>query len=179
MKQTMTLCTICTLLTIGVCCTATAELIVIKDTGNTVLSDRYLKNVHVPNTEKIMNLISDQKQKLDQKTISANDVGYPDNSVFTPGVVVKHQIKKGFFDTVPLFVIGDDQQSLRWASTNKEYLKNIDAIGIITNVQNKEQTQAVESRLGIKLIATDLKGLDRIIGTKHNRFLIRNGWVEQ
>ncbi len=179
MKKAIVICAICASLNISVCCTATAEMIVIKDTGNTVPSNRYLNNVHVPSQEKIMNLIGDQKQKLDQKTISANDVGYPDESVFTPGVIVKHQIKNGFFRTAPLFVIGDDQQSLRWAEINREYLKKIDAIGIITNVQNKAQTEAVESKLGMKLIATDLKGLDRIIGTTHYPFLIRNGWVEQ
>lgn len=175
----MSICTVCATLIFCSCCAATADLVVIKDTGNTVPSHRYLENIQVPSKEKIMQLITNQKQKLNRQSISANDVGYPNQSIFTPGVVIKHKIQKGFFDTVPLFVIGADAQSLRWAKTNIFYLKKIDAIGIITNVRDKAQTQEIERKLGIKLISTNLQGLDRIVGTTHYPFLIKNGWIEQ
>jgi len=158
---------------------AFAQLVVINDSGNTVQSEGYLKNVQVPSEKKIMKAINDQQNNFDHQTIDANQVGYPDNSVFTPGRVDRHKIQKEFFNTVPLFVIGDDAKSIHWAKLNKNYLKKIDAIGIITNVQSRARTEEVEKKLGIKLIATNLKGLDKIVGTTHYPFLIKDGWIFQ
>ena|SRR3990167_8949537 len=163
----------------GVSMNSDADLIVVKDTGNTVSSDNYLKGVHTISDEKIMNDIDSKKNKLMNRFISMNDIGYPDHSIFTPGKVKPHRIKDGYFDTVPIFVIGSDSKSLRWARINKNYLKKIDAIGIITNVDSVKITEHVEKEIGMNLIVSDLDGLEKIIGTTHYPFLIQNGLIFQ
>ena len=67
-----------------------------------------------------MDMINDQKHKIDHETICANDIGHTDNSVFQPGIVIRHKIKNGYFNTVPVFVIGNDRKSIHWVRLNKK-----------------------------------------------------------
>ena len=112
-------------------------------------------------------------------TICANDIGYAENSVFQPGIVIRHKIKNGYFNAVPVFVIGDDRKSIRWVRLNKNYLKKIDAIGIITNTQSQEILTQIENNIGIKLVISNINGLEKIVGTTHYPFLIKDGWIFQ
>lgn len=166
-------------MTLGISTISCADIMAVNDTRNSAPSDQNLPNIKIPSNTEIMNAVFDQKNNLENETISIDEIGCKDNSIFTPGLVIQHKIKNGNFHTVPMFVVGSDSQSRRWARLNKGYLKKINAIGIITNVEDEKIKDEIEKTVGMKLIASSINGLQEIIGTTHYPFLIKDGWIFQ
>lgn len=156
-----------------------ASLVVISRGGNTVPSAPYLKNIQVPKEAQIQKSIQDQLYKLKGHHISEEHMLYPSKSDFSLGWVVKHKLDDKHFSSVPVFIIGADKKSLKWALKNSVYLKNIHAFGVITNVQSDAQTKQIELKTGLHLIPASLRGLSNIIHTNHYPVLIYKGWVLQ
>lgn len=158
---------------------ANASLIVIKDTGQTISSAPYLKNITIPDEKTIMTAIYNQKDKLKNHPIQISKLLYPSKSSFTQGQFKKHRVIAKHFSSTPIFVVGSDDISIKWAHQNAAYLKKIHAFGMITNVDDADQTKFVEQKTGLKLIPTNLDGLQKILGTDHYPLLVYKGWVLQ
>ena len=74
------------------------------------------------------------------------------------------------------YVIGDDDQSIAWAKKNAAYLKQIHALGIVTNIQSEERLKAIEDETGLWLTTANLDGLMQTVQTNHYPFLVYKGW---
>lgn len=159
--------------------TSFADLVVIAEKGNAMPIAPYVKDVVVPNTKAIIASVHQQIGKLEGHPIKEDKLLYPNKSDFRPGKVEKHRLQFKHFASTPVFVIGNDDYSFRWAVQNAAYLKKIFAFGIITNVENAKEVSSVEKETGLTLIPTSLSGLEKIVGTKHYPFLIYQGWVVQ
>lgn len=133
----------------------------------------------VPNTKAIIAAIHHQIGKLRGHPIKEDSLLYPNKSSFRSGKVENHRLQFKKFASTPVFVIGDDNYSIKWATQNSDYLKKIHAFGIITNVENAKAVSKVEMKTGLALISTSLTGLEKIVGTNHYPFLIYQGWVVQ
>ena len=156
-----------------------ATLTVIADSGDTVSIAPYVSGVVVPNTDEIESAIRQQISVLQGHTIDENQLLYPSDSNFSPGKVKKHLITVQHFAPTPIFLIGDDPMSIKWAKQNALYFKKIKAFGIITNVDNASEVQEVDSETGLVVMPVNLDGFDQVVGTKNYPFLIYKGWVVQ
>jgi integrating conjugative element protein (TIGR03765 family) len=45
----------------------------------------------------------------------------------------------------PFFIVGADRQSAQWLSTNSAYLKQINALGFVTNVRSQAEVDALQA----------------------------------
>ena len=155
------------------------KLVVLADTGNTQPAKPYVQNILLPTEGQLEAETRAQLAHLKDHKIQMNQMLYPAKSTFTQGRVVKHQFDAKHFAPNPIFIIGSDKQSVRWAKENAGYLKQIYAFGVITNVQDAKTVKQIESKTGLTLIPVNLKGLSKIIGTHHYPVLIDHGWVLQ
>lgn len=153
-------------------------LTVITDTGNTVDAKPYLKAVPMPNENSIMREIKKHRSEFDNAVIVKKSE-YPVKSIFRQGKVLPHKLKVSRFTSTPIFLIGSDSRSLRWLSMNKNHLKKIHAIGIITNVEDKKTVSDIEKKIGVTLLTASIDGLEKIVGTSNYPFLVVNNWVIQ
>lgn len=161
--------------------TAYADLNVIADTGETQPIAPFLYDITLPNQADITAAVDKESDVLNQYSVTSDaaSLSYPAKSDFTPGTVTKARIEAEHFASLPLFVIGNDATSVKWAQQNADYLKKLHAFGIITNVDTPDETQAVESKTGLTLTPMNLTGLGNLVGTSHYPFLIDKGWVVQ
>ena len=159
--------------------TACASLKVIFDSNKTISAKQYLNYIQVPNQSQILSSIKQQSYKFNGRSIDMNHLEYPAKSSFIPGKVINHKINIKTFSTVPIFIIGNDKNSLEWAKQNSEYLIQIHAYGIITNVENSAQTKEVEHHTKLELVPANIDGLGKKIGTNHYPLLVYKGWVMQ
>ena len=151
---------------------ATASVIVVKNTGSTLPAAPYLNPIQIPDEKTIQTAIQRQANTLKAHPIKTNPLLYPSRSQFTVGKVEKHKLVIAHFSSVPIFVVGNDAYSVKWAKENATYLKHIHAFGIITNVDNDAQTASVEKQTGLTLIPENVDGLEKIVNTTHYPFLI-------
>lgn len=125
------------------------------------------------------NIMKTERSTYENNIIMLDVVRYQNSKIFTPGRVLQHKIQDGYFNSIPVFAIGNDNQSIRWAKINKNYLKKINAIGIGVNIEDIAIIEKLEKEIGMPITATNLNGLEEIIGTTHYPFLIKNGWIFQ
>ncbi|WP_444928294.1 integrating conjugative element protein (plasmid) [Microbulbifer sp. TRSA002] len=79
----------------------------------------------------------------------------------------------------PMFIIGYDPVSISWLKTNKELLADKKAIGLVVNVENKEQMDALQEIVGNDVMMQPTPG-DRLaehLKIKHYPFYMDNQGV--
>ena len=150
----------------------------IHDLENTAAAKPFFQDIIIPNEKGIMFEVKKHKSELESSAISKHNK-YPVKSIFTEGKVFPHKLEKSHFCSTPIFLVGQDNRSLRWLSINKNHLKKIRAIGIITNVENKETVQKIEKKTGLTLLTSSIDGLEKVIGITNYPFLILNNWLIQ
>lgn len=166
--------------TIGLLISATsnAQLVVVNTDGPTVVAGPYLTNIHYPKKGDSSALLQMNRSFFQEKGIHLQNIMYPASSELTPGKIKSHPLKTKDLSK-PLFVIGDDSMSIRWAKTNASELKRIGAIGIITNVNDQARTKQIEHETGLILLPVNLAGLSRYLQVSHYPFLWTKSDVEQ
>ena len=81
--------------------------------------------------------------------------------------------------TRPMFIIGYDPVSIKWLSSNKELLKEKKAIGLVVNIQTKEQMEELQSIVGDGVLMQPTPG-DRLaehLKIRHYPFYMDNQGV--
>lgn len=79
----------------------------------------------------------------------------------------------------PMFIIGYDPVSIKWLTSNKELLKEKKAIGLVVNIQTKEQMEELQSIVGDGVLMQPTPG-DRLaehIKIRHYPFYMDNQGV--
>jgi len=132
--------------------------------------------------DKMVKIVQQQSWKIKNHSIDINQLLLPETNAkaeFTLGKVKKHKITYAHSTKTAIYLIGADQSSLKWLKKNKNYLKQIHAIGIITNVHSLAALQQAENAAGEKLLPANLQELSKIIKTNHYPVLIYQRWVMQ
>ena len=161
-----------------VCASSNAQLVVVNTDGLTVEAAPYLSYIHYPKKGDSSALLKMNQSFFQEKNIQLQKLMYPVISRLTPGKIKSHRRKtRGF--SKPIFVMGDDPMSIRWAKANANALRKIGAIGIITNVNNPARTKHIENETGLTLLPADLDGLSQYIQVSHYPFLWTKSDVEQ
>lgn len=150
---------------------AGANLKVVADSGDTVDASQYLKDFQGLSHPDLSRAVFDN----DKNNLSVNNILYPVKSSALPGKVEK---RKCVYLDHPIFVVGSDTLSKKWLIKNSEYLHEINAYGLITNIriyENKKKMQEIFGGFFIPANNDTIKAL----GVDTYPVLIQNGECQQ
>lgn len=103
---------------------------------------------------------------------------FPIYSELTLGEVVLREHHKSVDQ--PFFIIGLDRASLDWLSTNETYLREINAVGMLTHVESETEVNRVTHHYaGMKFIAIPLERIISAFELTHYPVLITKTSVLQ
>lgn len=159
---------------------ASAGLTVIHNDGGTVSAKPYLSDVQVLTQKAMDKALQKHKKQLKQKhTIQANKLLYPAHSDLTLGSVTKHHLQKKHLGHRPYYIIGAGKRSIQWAKQNAQYLQNIGAYGMITDIDDAKAKRKVEQETGLTLMPVSFNDMSSLLKTDHYPVLVKKGWVVQ
>lgn len=80
----------------------------------------------------------------------------------------------------PYFIIGGDAQSLHWLSKNYEYFLEIQAKGLITNINTQDEFNNIQSLFpDIALMPVNVDDMASLFGIQHYPVFINKTSIEQ
>lgn len=110
------------------------------------------------------------KLNLHQEVPKTNDFEHP---AMRPGLPAKSELQAGTFDSyklsecqkypTPFFVTGPDDLSMAWLDKHREHLKEIHALGFVTNIDTEKELKEAESVSPIPLIPSNVDALAKAI----------------
>lgn len=157
-----------------------AGLTTLNHPGDSLAAQPYYASVGYPDPQTMQQAVSSAAQTMvlpKPPQTSMSNI-FPVTSDLTPGDVdAQHLELQGLH--YPLFVIGDDERSFKWVIAHQQFLKNIHAIGIVTNIDNEAAYHKLQQQIGLPLIPASLEGLEHIIPVQHYPFLINNYELSQ
>ena len=106
---------------------------------------------------------------------------FPFSSSFTAGEVETHLLpQQKSLSAPPFFVMGDDEISIAWLIAHQDFLKNLHATGMITNVATQERVDAISQQTGWSpLTPVSMEGAESLLQTTHLPFYVSEGVVSQ
>ena len=113
----------------------------------------------------------------DMGLISQGVIGFPVKSRARPGVVLKHHASIDLPRAI--FVIGDDDSSRQWLQQNHDKLKQLDALGLMTNVDEPSKLYRLAQAYDLSIIPEDIDTLLKILGLNAYPFLYYQGEITQ
>ena len=129
------------------------KLTVLEDRGGELI-DRYIPKNKNPKERMLKSFAKNHK-------VSILDSHYP---VVTEGMTVGRltdeevsQIRYKML-TRSVFVVGYDPVSMKWMEDNSEFLSNKRAIGLVVNVESKQQLQEMQALVGDKVVLQPTPG---------------------
>jgi integrating conjugative element protein (TIGR03765 family) len=154
---------------------ACAELIVVEDLGGTSSLPYYRALNLLPDTE------PSPLQSLPPvpvKSYGEADMLPVKSERLNPGKVESRALNAPGLQ--PLFLVGDDPLSRDWLSTRGEILRELNAVGLVVNVETVESLQALRQLApGLEIAPTSGDQLAEMIGLKHYPVLITSTGLEQ
>lgn len=155
---------------------ALADLVVLYDSGQSWSIDRYLAPI-LP-------------RHSDQAAIGAAPPEPQPGSfdieallpVRSPGLSVGPVASRRFDTPVPIafFIIGSDATSLNWLTRQRDYLIAQGAIGLLVDVSDEEQLQAVATvAKGLPITPASGADIARALAIKHYPFAVTEGRIWQ
>lgn len=97
----------------------------------------------------------------------------------TPGLVAAKRIDQHHLSR-PLFLLGSDDRSKRWLHQYREKLIQAQAVGMIVNVETKQELNELERiGRGLKMVAAPGSQLAKELGITHYPILISEFRIEQ
>jgi integrating conjugative element protein (TIGR03765 family) len=87
------------------------------------------------------------------------------------------------FDTpvpVAFFMIGSDDESLRWLRKHRDLLLSQGAVGLLVDASNKEDLEVVaETASGLPITPASGEDIAKALGVKHYPFAVSEGRIWQ
>ena len=118
--------------------------------------------------------ISEESLKLKE----ALDARLPVKSKATAGQVLRHHVTFAGFSNA-IFIIGDDPVSKRWFKEHTQELRQLHALGFITNIKNPETLDTLQTVSGLPLLPANVDDLMEVIGASHYPLMLSEGVVWQ
>ena len=108
----------------------------------------------------------------------SSPIGIPAKSKATRGKVSRKQLNSEVLN-MPIFVIGADNESIKWLDEHQQQLKTMQAIGFITNVDNFESLVVLQEKFNLPLLPVNVDPLLNYIDEQHYPLIIAEGSVWQ
>ncbi|MFL9676091.1 integrating conjugative element protein [Pseudomonas marginalis] len=152
-----------------------AALIVVEDMGGTSALPYY----------RTLNLPTDAQsaKPMTLPAVRINPYGEADmlpvkSDHLSPGKVENRVIN--IPGLVPLFLVGDDDRSRRWLASRADLLREINAVGLVVNVQNISALIALrELGVGLEMVPASADDLALRMGLQHYPVLVTATGIEQ
>lgn len=119
-------------------------------------------------------VITEESLKLKESL----DYRLPVKSKATRGLVTRHHINFSGFST-PIFIIGDDPVSKTWLIEHAAQLRQLHALGFITNIKNPETLHALQTEFDLPLLPADVDDLMFVLEVNHYPLMMNEGVVWQ
>jgi integrating conjugative element protein (TIGR03765 family) len=108
----------------------------------------------------------------------SSPIGIPAKSQASTGKVAAKTINNPLLDT-NIFIIGADKASEQWLQQHQKQLKEMQAIGFITNVDNFELIVQLQEQSQLPLLPVNVDPLMNLINEQHYPLVISGGKVWQ
>ncbi|WP_133127693.1 PFL_4695 family integrating conjugative element protein [Legionella nagasakiensis] len=108
----------------------------------------------------------------------SSPIGIPAISQASTGKVAAKTINNALLDTT-IFIIGVDKASQEWLQQHQKQLKDMQAIGFITNVDNFEVIAQLQEQSQLPLLPVNVDPLLKLINEQHYPLVISGGKVWQ
>ncbi|HAT1762269.1 TPA: integrating conjugative element protein [Legionella pneumophila] len=118
---------------------------------------------------------------LDDPSMALNlnsPIGIPAFSQASTGKVAAKTIDNLLLDTT-IFIIGADKTSQQWLQLHQKQLKDMQAIGFITNVDHFEVIAQLQEQSQLPLLPVNVDPLMKLINEQHYPLIISGGKVWQ
>lgn len=150
------------------------DLEVIEDRGGQSIS-KYL-----PTNNEAMTHVNESRLKKQKMTMFNNQFPVISKSL-TVGRVTKEEARDINYQLAskPMFIIGYDAVSINWLKANKELLNDKGAIGLVVNIETKEQMEYLQKVVGKRVTMQPTQGdsLAKHLKIKHYPFYMDNKGV--
>ena len=144
--------------------TATAAPVVIYDSGKTEPMSRYLAAIKTEAPRSRIRLPQTVNPSLENLPVRTPEM--------TPGTVSARRIDQPHLSR-PLFLVGSDDRSKRWLEHYREKLIEAQAVGMIVNVETREELDELERiGKGLEMIAAPGGQLAKQLVLTHYPMLI-------
>ncbi|MBL4636208.1 MAG: integrating conjugative element protein [Kofleriaceae bacterium] len=139
---------------------------VIYDSGQTVSIAPYTDTIKIYNPKKVKPITVFNPLPISTPNLS-------------PGYVKKRGINQPYL-TNPIFLFGNDEFSYKWLLKNKALLIRIDAIGMLVEVESRQELERIShAAKGLKIIPAPAVDLAKQFHLKHYPVLISKQFIEQ
>lgn len=108
----------------------------------------------------------------------SSPIGIPAISQASTGKVAAKTIDNPLLDTT-IFIIGADKASQEWLQQHQKQLKDMQAIGFITNVNHFEVIAQLQEQTQLPLLPVNVDPLMKLINEQHYPLVISGGKVWQ
>ena len=106
------------------------------------------------------------------------DARLPVKSEATVGKVLRHRVTfAGLSNSI--FIIGDDPVSKQWLSEHAEELRQLHALGFITNIERAQTLDELQTLSGLPLLPANVDDLMMILNASHYPLMVNEGIVWQ
>jgi integrating conjugative element protein (TIGR03765 family) len=112
------------------------------------------------------------------KVNEVQDPRLPVTSNACVGQVSRHHVNFSGFSNA-IFIIGDDPVSKKWLSDHARELRQLHALGFITNINHPEVLNELQTQSGLPLLPANVDDLMSLIGTDHYPLVLNKGVVWQ
>ncbi len=120
------------------------------------------------------NRITEESLKLQESL----DSRLPVKSKTTAGFVSRHNVTFSGFSS-PIFIIGDDALSKQWLNNHAKQLRELRALGFITNIKNPATLQELQTIHDLPLLPADVDDLMLLLDAQHYPLMMNEGVVWQ
>jgi integrating conjugative element protein (TIGR03765 family) len=112
------------------------------------------------------------------KLKEALDARLPVKSKATQGRVSRHHVTfAGFANAI--FIIGDDPVSKQWLIEHAEELRQLHALGFITNIKSARTLEELQTASDLPLLPANVDDLMEVLGASHYPLISNKGVVWQ
>ncbi|QBR84683.1 integrating conjugative element protein [Legionella israelensis] len=108
----------------------------------------------------------------------SSPIGVPVSSKASVGKVTNQKIDTHLFHNA-VFVIGADQLSQKWLTHHQQKLRDAQAIGFITNVDNFDIIIKLQEQTQLPLLPVNIDPLIKLLNISHYPFAITEGELWQ
>lgn len=120
------------------------------------------------------NSITEDALKLQESL----DARLPVISDATAGIISRHKVDFSGFSNA-IFIIGGDPVSRKWLGDHAKQLRQLHALGFITNIKNPETLRELQTQSGLPLLPANVDDFMTLLGVSHYPLMMNEGVVWQ
>ena len=106
------------------------------------------------------------------------DARLPVKSKASAGLISRHHVAFSGFSNA-IFIIGDDPVSKQWLNEHTEELRQIHALGFITNIKSARTLDELQTVSGLPLLPANIDDVMEVLDATHYPLISNKGAVWQ